>query len=303
MNSAAQKSNVRTWMQLLVASIAWGATWVAGRIAVSELSPLATASWRFLLAAMVLGAILIRTEGWPRWDKRTWIGLTAMGVTGIFLYNLCFLYGLKHIEAGRGALVVALTPAVIALADWLIYKAPMTPRRLLGVVIALAGSLLVVTRGDVHLLSSGAVGVGEVLILGCVVLWAIYTFIGRRVNQTISPLASIFGASVTGWLMLTAAAVFDGSLFAFDALTTEGIASVAFLGVFGTALGFTWYAAGVRDIGPTQAGMFINLVPVFGVLLGALMLGERLSLATYIGGLIVIAGVLILNWPARVKPA
>lgn len=293
--------DIRTlsWLKLLVVAFFWGGTWVAGRIAVGEAAPLAVASWRFLLAALVLGVILLRVEGLPRWDRRAWIGVTTLGASGIFLYNVCFLYGLKHIEAGRGALVVALTPAAIALADWLIFGAPMTRRRLFGVLIAMLGCLLVVTRGDVHLLTSGAVGRGEVLILGCVALWATYTFIGRRVNRRLSPLAATFGASLTGWAMLTLAALLDGSLFALQMLRLDGLLSIAFLGVLGTALGFTWYAAAVRDIGPTRAGMTINLVPVFGVLLGALLLHERLAAASYVGGVIVVLGILTLNWPDR----
>lgn len=289
--------------KLLAVAFFWGGTWVAGRIAVGEVSPLAIASWRFLLAALILGAVLLQTDGWrsvAAWQRRHWLGVTALGASGIFLYNICFLYGLKFIEAGRGALVVALTPAVIALADWLIFGAPMSRRRFAGVVVAMFGCLLVVTRGEVHLLTSGAVGVGELLILGCVVLWSAYTFIGRRVNQHISPLAATFGACLTGWAMLTVAALFDGSLFALDALHVDGIASIVFLGALGTALSFTWYAAAVRDIGPTRAGMFINLVPVFGVLLGAMLLRERLAIASYLGGAIVILGVLTLNWPNKV---
>ena len=287
----------RTFAQLLVVAIFWGGTWVAGRIAVGEASPLAVANWRFLLAAVVLGGIVLAREGWPRWRAGEWRDVAALGASGIFLYNVCFLYGLKFIEAGRGALVVALTPAVIALADWLIFGAPMSRRKGTGVLLAMLGCLLVVTRGDIHLLTSGAVGVGEILILGCVVLWSTYTFIGRRVNRTLTPLAATFGASLTGWAMLTVAALVDGSLFALDDLRLDGAASIVFLGVLGTALSFTWYAAAVREIGPTRAGMFINLVPVFGVALGALMLHERLAAATYLGGALVILGVLALNTP------
>lgn len=287
----------RTWLKLLLVAFFWGGTWVAGRIAVGEVSPLAAASWRFLIAALVLGAVLIYKEGIPRWRRRDWIGVSQLGASGIFLYNICFLNGLRFIEAGRGALVVALTPAVIVLADWVFFGAAMTPRRFIGVVIAMFGCLLVVTRGDVHLLTQGAVGLGELLILGCVVLWTGYTFIGRGVNRRISPLAATFGASLTGWAMLTVAALLDGSLFSLQTLRADGVASILFLGLLGTALSFTWYAEAVRDIGPTRAGMFINLVPVFGVILGALMLHERLAAAAYLGGGLVVLGVLTLNWP------
>ena len=93
---------------------------------------------RFLLAALVLGMLVVIHEGWPRWSLKEWLTLGALGASGIFLYNLCFLYGLRVIEAGRGALVVALTPAVVAVGDWLLFRAPMSPMKAAGIALAMA---------------------------------------------------------------------------------------------------------------------------------------------------------------------
>lgn len=286
---------MKVYLQLVAVAVFWGATWVAGRVAVSEASPLAVASWRFLLAALVLGGLLVVRQGWPRWNRREWTLVFALGVSGIFLYNVCFLYGLKHIEAGRGALVVALTPAVIALTDWLLHGARMTGRKALGIGIAMLGCLLVVTKGDPGALIHGAVGLGEVLIIGCVVLWTAYTFYGRSATKLMTPLAATFGAALTGWAMHTVAALIDGSLFALAGLSWKGASSIAFLGFFGTAIAFTWYAAAVHQLGATKAGAFINLVPVFAVLLGTLLLDERLPGTVLIGGALVMIGVIITN--------
>ena len=86
-------------------------------------------------------------EGFPRGSPRDWLILGSLGLTGVFLYNVFFLYGLQHVEAGRGALVVAFIPAIIALADWLVFRLPMPPTKALGVALAMGGCLLVVTRG------------------------------------------------------------------------------------------------------------------------------------------------------------
>ena len=286
---------MRLYLQLLAVAFFWGGTWVAGRVAVSEASPLAVASWRFLLAAVVLGGILVVRQGLPRWGRREWALTFLLGVSGIFLYNVCFLYGLKYIEAGRGALVVALTPAAIALADWLLHGAVMTARKAAGIVVAMLGCLLVVTKGDPAALLHGAVGLGEILIIGCVVLWTAYTFYGRTATKVMTPLAATFGAALTGWAMLTIAALFDGSLFALQHVSWKGASSIAFLGLLGTALAFTWYAAAVHQLGATKAGAFINLVPVFAVLLGVLLLGERLAGTVLLGGGLVLTGVFITN--------
>ena len=105
------------FVKLLLTAFFWGGTWIAGRVAVQEASPLAVASWRFFVATLALGALLAFREGRPRWSWRDWLSLAALGLTGIFFYNVFFLYALRMVEAGRGALVVAFIPAIIALAD------------------------------------------------------------------------------------------------------------------------------------------------------------------------------------------
>ena len=281
--------------KLLLTAFFWGGTWIAGRVAVQEASPLSVASWRFLSATLVLGFFLLRREGWPRWSWSEWLPLSALGLTGIFLYNVFFLYGLQHVEAGRGALVVALIPAIIALADWLYLGTPMTPKKAAGVALALFGCLLVVTRGHPSRLFSGEVGHGEWLLVGCALSWVAYTLLSRYGATRYSPLSQTFGACLSGWLMLTVAALAEGSLFSLGALTWRGASSILFLGIFGTAIAFTWYSEAIGRIGSTRSAAFINLVPVFAVVLGAVLLGERLGLAVILGGLLIMAGVYLTN--------
>jgi drug/metabolite transporter (DMT)-like permease len=284
-----------THFKLLLTALFWGGTWVAGRVAVHQASPLAVASWRFFLASLLLGMLLIRREGWPRWSARQWLKLGALGFCGVFCYNVFFLYGLQRVEAGRGALVVAFIPAMIALADWLWFGLSMTAGRALGIVLALIGCLLVVTRGHPALLFSGEVGLGEWLLLGTAVSWVAYTLISRHCARHFSALAMTFGGCLTGWLMLTVAALIEGRLFALAATSWSGWASIVFLGLFGTAVAFTWYAQAIARLGTTKAAAFINLVPLFAVLLGTLLLDERLGGAVLAGGALVMVGVLLTN--------
>ena len=283
------------YAKLLLTAIFWGGSWIAGRVAVQEASPFAVASWRFCIAALALGVLLLQREGRPRWTLAQWGWVTALGLSGIFLYNIFFLYGLRLIEAGRGALVVALTPAVIALADVLFFGARLGWRRGLGVAVALFGCLLVVTDGKPLRLFSGGIGQGEWLILGSVFTWVVFTFIGRGGGKTLSPLALTFGGCLTGWAMLSVAALCDGSLFDFTATTWRGYSSIVFLGLLVTAAGFTWYSEAISTIGATRSAAFINLVPMFAVLLGAVLLDERLAHGALAGGACVIVGVWLTN--------
>ena len=271
----------------------WGGTWIAGRIIAQELTaPLAAPAIRFLLAGLVLAGVALFAEGQiPRpQNGKEWGIVTGLAMTGIFLYALCFFYGLKYISAGRGALVVALTPVVVALAAWFLGQERMTPVKLAGVVIAMAGCLTVIGKGNPLALLHGAVGIGEWLILGCVLCWTAYTFIGRRATKTLSPLAATLWASLIGSLLIGSTALLQGGTDLL-AWSWQVWASVVFLAVGGTALAFTWFADGVKRLGAARASVFVNLVPVFAVLQAAFLLDERLALPVLGGGLLVITGV------------
>lgn len=293
------KNPASLYIKLILVTLFWGGTFIAGRIASAALAPAVSAFGRFLVASLFLAAVLwSRGRGWPRPSRRQWGLILAGGLTGIVLYNLFFFSGLRLIEANRASLIVALNPIVIMLSAGLLGMERLTGRRILGALIALTGVTVVLTRGDFSSIR-GSLGLGEVLIFGCVFSWSAYTLIGRKLVGSLSPLV------VTTYSVLAGCA----GLF-FLAAPNLGQAqgaplpvwlAIAFLGIFGTGLGFVWYYDGVKAIGAGRAGIFINLVPGWAVLLSALLLGEQIVPATLIGGVVIVAGVTLANLPARQK--
>ena len=282
-----------TYLKLIGTMFMWGGTWIAGRVVAQELTaPLAVPAIRFLLAGLLLGGFALATEGRiPRPQTGAeWGVVTGLAMTGIFIYALCFFYGLKQITAGRGALVVALTPVLVALGAWFMGQEKMTPLKLAGIVVAMIGCLTVVGNGNPLALLQGAVGMGEWLILGCALCWTAYTFIGRQATKSLSPLAATPYASLIGALLLGITALVQGGTELAD-WSWRVWTSVIFLAIGGTALAFTWFADGVKRLGASKASVFVNLVPVFAVLQAAVLLDERLGIAVLGGGLLVIAGV------------
>lgn len=288
-----QQAGSITYLKLIGTMFMWGGTWIAGRVVAQELTaPLAVPAIRFLLAGLALAGVALATEGRiPRPETGSeWGIVTGLAMTGIFLYALCFFYGLKHITAGRGALVVALNPVLVALGAWFFGRERMNPLKLAGIAIATAGCLTVIGNGNPLALLHGETGIGEWLILGCALCWTAYTFIGRQATKTLSPLAATLWASLLGAGLIGLAALFQGGT-EMAAWSWRVWTSVFFLAIGGTALAFTWFADGVRRIGAAKASVFVNLVPVFAVLQAAVLLDERLGLAVLGGGLLVIAGV------------
>jgi drug/metabolite transporter (DMT)-like permease len=292
------QNHALTYLKLILTAFFWGGTWVAAHTLVKEVPPFTAAFIRFAIATTALAWFLYRTEGRiKRLNRMDFTTVFWLGTTGIFLYSYCFLTGLKHISAGRGALVIALNPVLIALVSWLWFNDKMSALKATGIITALLGCILVISDGQPERLLQGEIGIGEILILGCVVSWTMYTFISRRATQTLTPLLTTFYASLVGCLLLGLVSISESPwrLIGHFSLTAWGC--IIYLALFGTAIAYTWFSDAVRVIGAARAAPFINLVPISGVLLGALILDERLDWMVLVGGVITIAGVLI-TWHA-----
>jgi drug/metabolite transporter (DMT)-like permease len=289
-----------TYLKLFITMVIWGGTWVAGRYAVLEAPPIGVAVWRFLLAsASLLALVAWRQGGLPRPTRGEWKLIVGLGLTGIFLYNLCFLYGLQRLAAGHGALVVALNPVIVTLAAaWLAHER-LTPRKAAGSAIALVGCLTVIGHGSPLAPLEGELGFGEALIMGCAILWAAYTLIGRRATKTLSPLVATAYSSAVGWAMLVGVAAVDQPASLMPAFSPLVWLCIVFLALLGTTLGFTWFNQAVARIGAARASIFINLVPVAAVLQGAWLLDERLGVSVLVGGALVLVGVVLTQHTPR----
>lgn len=254
---------------------------------------------RFSVASILLLLLAWRLEGGlPKLTRQQMHATFSLGATGIFLYNLCFFAALERMPAGRTALFVALNPIVTALALAMLFGERLSKLRWLGILIAFAGAAVVITRGDllgaVHDLSQ-SVGKGELFMLAAICGWAAYTIIGRHALKGLSPIAATTYASLWGLLLLGIGAVLELPRFEPSHMSLQVIAALVYLGAFGTVIGFVWYYEGVKSIGPARTAVFNNLVPVFGISLGALILGEPILTSMIIGGLLVIAGVTLTN--------
>ncbi len=286
----------RIYAQLAAAMVAWGLTWIAGRIIATALPhPTGAAALRFFLAAAVLAA-LARTRGlplWPRGRKAMLWPLVAMAFSGVWAYNLFFFYGLQHVSAGRGALVVALSPVVVAVLAWWGFGEAHRWMQSLGAALAFLGCLTVIGHGDPLAPLAGEIGWGDVLILGCVAAWSAYTFFGKRATQNFSALAATFWAALLGGILLMVTALAQGAFASIASWPPEVWGAIAFFGIFGTALGFTWYAEAVRVIGAARAALWINFVPVVAVLAGWWWLDEAQPWGVLLGGALVLTGVIL----------
>ena len=274
----------------------WGGTFIAGRLLADSVPPADAAFIRFVLAAIALGVLtrlIDRRLHLP--PKNQLVRLLLLGFTGVFCYNICFFSGLHYIEAGRASLIIALNPMVITLGAVLLFGERLTLLQCFGLLISLMGAVLVISNGDLSLLFSGGFGRGEIAIIGCVVSWAAYSLIGRSVLTSMTPLSAVFYSALFGALMLLPTTMIDGVPPDPSSYSSIDWLSLLFLGILGTAAGFSLYYRAITKIGATRSGVFINLVPLFSIMLAWMFLDETVNISVLVGGTILMSGVYLTN--------
>lgn len=292
-------------LRLLGMALLWGASWPAGRILALNMSPLAASGLRFVLAVSLLLPWLYWSGGLPaikKWSLKTWLGMLAAGATGVFGYAAFFLSGLQHLPASKAALVITLNPVVtLLLAVWL-FKERINKVIALGMAVAACGAVVVISHGKPLELLNGTVGIGEMLILGCVACWVCYTLIGRAMLAGVDALAATTVTAIFGAILLLIASWVvegpQGLASAFHASHQAWVAMI-FMGYGSTAIAYAWYFSGVKALGAGAASGYITLVPVIGVMLSALLLGEAVDGSMLLGGALAIAGTAVMNWGRR----
>jgi drug/metabolite transporter (DMT)-like permease len=286
-----------TYLSLVLTMLFWGGTFIAGRALAGEVDPTNSAFIRFAIATIALFFLTLLADGRISIPPRNkWLPLFFLGLTGVFSYNVFFFTGLQYISAGRAALIIALNPLVITIFASLFLKEPLNSKQFGGILLSLTGAVFVISNGHPGDIFTTRFGTGELALLGCVLSWVAYSLIGRTVLTTLSPLASVFYSSLIGTALLFPPAIHHGLASNILQINTVSWFNLVYLGIFGTALGFSLYYRAIKTIGATRSGVFINLVPLFSILLSWALLGESIKGAVIIGGLTLLTGVSITNY-------
>ncbi|MGB5463644.1 MAG: DMT family transporter, partial [Aureibaculum sp.] len=160
------------------------------------------------------------------------------------------------------------------------------------------GAILIISRGDLSLLLSEGIGLGEMSFIGCSFSWAAYTLIGRFVSKDLSSLVVIAYASVFGTVILFFVAILTKGSGLFDAiagLSMSAVSHLIYLAVFATVFGFVWFQEGIKVLGAAKAAVFIYFMPVSAVFLAYLILHEKLTIVLILGATLVISGIYLVN--------
>jgi drug/metabolite transporter (DMT)-like permease len=280
----------------LLAVVFWGLSFVATKEVVRQISPVALIAARTALGVLLLGGLLAwrRQRLFPPRDAL--LALAAMGFVGVAFHQLLQAYALTLTSAVNTGWLIGLIPAWSALLAAALGQERLGAGKLLGLAVGLGGALLVVTRGR---LGAGLLALpstrGDLLVLASTVNWALYTVLGHRTIRRLGPLQATFGAMLLGALMLLPIFAWRSGLAGYAGLSGTGWAALLFLGVACSGLGYLFWYGALEKVETTRVASLLYLEPLVTLAAAVALLGEPVGASTVVGGLMVIAGVAMVN--------
>ena len=289
----------RAYLVLIIATLCWGGNAVAGKLAVGHVSPMVLTFLRWAIAVAVITAISLPhlRRDWPVVKTRLPY-FFALGAVGYTCFNAALYTALKHTSAINVAVIQAGIPMVIFALNFALFRTRIFAGQIIGFILTITGVSLLASHGDLSSLLHLDMNIGDAIMLLAVLSYAIYTVMLRwkpvvnwRTLMAIPAMAALVSSvPLLLWEVSQETALWPDA---------KGWVITVYTALFASLVAQIFFIMGVERIGPNRAGLFINLIPVFGTFLSVLILGEILHPYQLIALLLTLTGIAVAE---RKKP-
>ncbi|GLS30544.1 EamA-like transporter family protein [Mesorhizobium albiziae] len=289
----------KAYVLLLLTTLFWGGNAIAGKLAAGHVSPMLLTGARWAAAFILLLALGLPrlVADWPVIRTRFWL-LVGLGALGFTIFNVALYTALLYTTAINVSIEQAGMPMLIFLANFLLFRMRVTWAQILGFLLSIFGVALTASHGSLARLTALDLNFGDALMLLAVLVYSAYT-VALRFRPVIhwqSMMIMLCGSAAVTSIPFVVAEFWYGAAILPDA---QGWAVIAYTVFFPSILAQAFYIRGVELIGANRAGLFINLVPVFGTLLSVLILGEDFQLYHGLALVLVLGGIWLAEHSGR----
>jgi drug/metabolite transporter (DMT)-like permease len=278
---------------LVLTTLIWAAHSIVGRLAVGQIGPmtLTTLRWAVALIPILITARPTLRQDWPALRAR-WVYLTLMGAAGYTAFVALFYAAAHHTSALNLSIIQGAIPALVLLGARAFLGVRFSALQALGAVITMLGVVVIAAQGDPAKLKALAFNTGDVMMVAGAVLYAGYT-VGLRQRPNISGASMLAAMAVAAFVTSIPLMIWEVVSGGFVWPTARGLLVLAFVALGPAFVSQLFYMRGVELIGPGRAGVFVNLVPVFGAVMAVVILGEPFAAYHVLALLLVVGGIAI----------
>lgn len=264
------------YLLLTLTALFWSGNMVLGRGIRGDIPPISLAFWRWAIALLCVLPLALPhlKEQWPRL-RAGWKPVFVLGLLGVGGYNTLAYIALQYTVATNAVLLNSFIPIATIAISWAFFGRHLSRAQAFGVTISFLGAATIIARGDFALLATLSINRGDLWMLAAVLIWAIYTVGLQWRPSGVDPMLLLAALTIVGLLALAPLYLWELLVQGRSIKVHAGsLASLIYVGVFPSFLGYIFYNRGVAEVGANKASLFIHLMPVFGTILSVTFLGE-----------------------------
>ena len=291
------KGNGKIYFLMVIAALVWSGAFIAGKFAVPYVPAFTLTFLRFLIASIVLYPVMkLYTRSHPENNFRLtkkYIPLFLFnGIVGMAGYHVLNFTALKYTTAINSSIIGAMNPIVTTIIAAIFIRQKTPPMQIAGILLSFIGVVLTITGGNLSILASFDFNRGDMFMAAAVICWASYAVMSRVKGADVPPLALTFYSFVFCTIALVPFVIWEHP-WALEKIPASAILSIVFMAVFSSVIGYMLQQIAIKKIGASKSSIFVNLVPVFSIILSVTILGEELMPVKIFTSLLIIAGVCI----------
>lgn len=285
--------SILAYLKIALAMAIVGSSVVFGKLIISSFPVFLASEFRFIVASIILIPLLLRQEKqFPSIRLIDLIILFLQALTGVFLFNVLMLYGLKYTTAIEAGIITSTLPAVIGLVSFLFLKEKLTIKKGLGIILAVIGVLLINMIGS-QLDNTSLLG--NLFIFGAVLGETLFIILGKLVSNRLTPLTISTMMSIFGLIMFLPFSIYEAKVFDFSSVGIGDWLNILYFGIIVTVVAFLLMYQGLSNVPASSAGILTSVLPVSSVILSSLILKEELLITHLVGILFVLIAIFFLS--------
>ena len=283
----------KIYLLMICSALFWAGAFIAGKYTVPYIPTFTLTFLRFFYATIILFFVMKKMSVDFTLEKSKVPIYLFTGIVGMFGYHVLFFTALKYTTAINSSIIAATNPMVTTLLAVLFLKSRLRRKQMLGILLSFVGVMLTITGADLSVLRHFSFNSGDLIMLAAVTAWAIYGIFSKSKGKDIPPIVLTYYSFLVCTLLLLPFVLYERPWEWIGTVPAAAHLAVIYMSIFPSVIGYLVQQMAIREIGPSKASIFVNLVPVFSILLAVLVLGENLEPVKLLTAVLIIAGVYI----------
>jgi drug/metabolite transporter (DMT)-like permease len=287
-------SNRKIYLLMVLSTFFWAGAFIAGKLSVPFIPAFTLTFLRFFIATIILYFVVkSKDKSHYKLTKKDVPIFLFTGIVGMFGYHVFFFTALKYTTAINSSLIGATNPIITTILCIIFLKDKITFKRAIGIFLSFLGVFLTITNANLSTMHSLSLNKGDLIMLIAVCMWAAYSVFSKKVMHKFTPLILTFYSFLFCTVFLIPFVIYERPWMFITKVPYYSFLAVAYMSIFASVIGYLVQQMSIKQIGPSKTSIFINLVPIFSILLSITILKESISTVKIFTTLLIITGVYI----------